>query len=416
MKEQKKTNQDKIERDAKKLLEQKDADMRTRKYSGFLGTAVMVLLIGWTVFQLYFNTLGVMDAITLRAYHALFLLMFTFLFYPCFDKEKRVRRFVPVPDSLLIILTVIVFGYMVLNYQRVAVSGGFLNQTDLIIAGISIVLVLEAGRRASRNLAVLSVIFLLFNWFGEFVPGALGHSGFTLKRVLSHMFWGSQGIFGIGIGVSATYIFTFVLFGSFLKYSGFSQFINDLALTLVGRSAGGPAKVAVLASALLGMINGSAIANVATTGTITIPLMKKVGYKADFAAAVEAVASTGGQFTPPIMGAVGFVMAEFLGISYTKVMIAAFFPAFLYYLGIMASVHLEAKKLGLKGLSKENIPDALELIKERGHLLIPLVVLVGMMLLGYTPLYAAVAAIFATLAASWLRKDTRMDLRTIMEA
>jgi TRAP-type uncharacterized transport system fused permease subunit len=199
----------------------------------------MVLLIGWTVFQLYFNTLGVMDAITLRAYHALFLLMFTFLFYPCFDKEKRVRKFVPVPDSLLIILTVIVFGYMVLNYQRVAVSGGFLNQTDLIIAGISIVLVLEAGRRASRNLAVLSVIFLLFNWFGEFVPGTLGHSGFTLKRVLSHMFWGSQGIFGIGIGVSATYIFTFVLFGSFLKYSGFSRFINDIALTLVGRSAGG---------------------------------------------------------------------------------------------------------------------------------------------------------------------------------
>jgi len=365
---------------------------------------------------LYFNTLGVMDAITLRAYHALFLLMFTFLFYPCFDKEKRVRRFVPVPDSLLIILTVIVFGYMVLNYQRVAVSGGFLNQTDLIIAGISIVLVLEAGRRASRNLAVLSVIFLLFNWFGEFVPGALGHSGFTLKRVLSHMFWGSQGIFGIGIGVSATYIFTFVLFGSFLKYSGFSRFINDIALTLVGRSAGGPAKVAVLASAFLGMINGSAIANVATTGTITIPLMKKIGYKADFAAAVEAVASTGGQFTPPIMGAVGFVMAEFLGISYTKIMVAAFFPAFLYYLGIMASVHLEAKKLGLKGLSKENIPNALEVIKERGHLVIPLAVLIGMMIRGYTPLFAAVASIFATLAASWLRKETRMDFKTIMMA
>ena len=315
MKEKKKNNQNETVKDAERLLEEKDADMRTREYSGLFGALVTALLIVWTIFQLYYNTLGVMDAITLRAYHALFLLMFTFLFYPCFGKEKKTRRFVPILDSLLVVTTVIVFGYMVLNYKRVAMSGGFLNKTDLAVAGVSIVLVLEAGRRASRNLAVLSVVFLLFNWFGKFVPGILGHSGFTLKRVLSHMFWGSQGIFGVGIGVSATYIFTFVLFGSYLKYSGFSQFINDIALTLVGRSTGGPAKVAVLASALLGMINGSAIANVATTGTITIPLMKKVGYKADFAAAVEAVASTGGQFTPPIMGAVGFVMAEFLGIS-----------------------------------------------------------------------------------------------------
>ena len=250
MKEKKKTNKKETAKDAQRLLEEKDADMRTREYSGFFSTLVTALLIVWTIFQLYFNTLGVMDAITLRAYHALFLLMFTFLFYPSFKKEKRARRFVPIQDGVLIILAIVVFGYMVLNYKRVAMSGGFLNKTDLVMAGISIVLVLEAGRRASRNLAVLSVVFLLFNWFGKFVPGILGHSGFTLKRVLSHMFWGSQGIFGVGIGVSATYIFTFVLFGSYLKYSGFSQFINDIALTLVGRSTGGPAKVAVLASAL----------------------------------------------------------------------------------------------------------------------------------------------------------------------
>ncbi|MGI6438656.1 MAG: TRAP transporter large permease subunit, partial [Sphaerochaetaceae bacterium] len=148
-----------------------------------------------------------------------------------------------------------------------------------------------------------------------FIPGTLGHVGFSMKRVLNHMIWGSQGIFGVGLGVSATYIFLFVLFGAYLKHSGFSQFINDISLTLVGSSAGGPAKVAVLASALLGMINGSAVANVATTGTITIPMMKKSGYKSEFAAAVEAVASTGGQFAPPIMGAVGFVMAEFMGVS-----------------------------------------------------------------------------------------------------
>lgn len=416
MNEQEKKDLNEIEKDAQKLLEEKDADMRIRNYKGFSGIGVVILLIGWTIFQLYFNTLGMMDAITLRAYHAMFLILFTFLLYPGYSKEKRERKFVPIQDGLLIFLTILVFGYLILNYQRVAMSGGFLNQTDLIIAGIGIILVLEAGRRASQNLAILAFVFLLFNWFGKFVPGALGHSGFTLKRVISHMFWGSQGIFGVGIGVSATYIFIFVIFGSFLKYSGFSQFINDIALTLVGRSPGGPAKVAVIASAFLGMINGSAIANVATTGTITIPLMKRTGYKAEFSAAVEAVASTGGQFAPPIMGAVGFVMAEFLGIKYTQVMIAAFLPAFLYYLGIIVSVHLEAKKLGLKGLSKENIPNALDVIKERGHLIIPLVVLMGMMMLGYTPLFSAVVAIFSTLISSWFRKETRMDLKTIMMA
>jgi len=166
----------------------------------------------------------------------------------------------------------------------------------------------------------------------------------------------------------------------------------------------------------LGMINGSAIANVATTGTITIPLMKQTGYKKEFAGAVEAVASTGGQFCPPIMGAVGFVMAEFLNISYTQVMLAAIIPAFLYYLGLLFSVHFEAKRLGLSGLSKENIPDAAKVVREQGHLVIPLITLIGLMLAGYTPLYAAVIAIFATIAASWLRKETRMTWDKIVAA
>lgn len=405
-----------IEKEAQKLLEEKDADMRMRSYDGFFNWSIVILLVAWTIFQLYFTTIGVMDAITLRAYHAMFLLFFTFLLYPTYKKEKKKRNFPPIYDILLCLLTIIIFSYIIMNYQRVAMTGGFLSTMDLIVAGVGILLVLEAGRRTSGNLALLALIFLLFNFWGKFVPGTLGHSGFSMKRVLSHMFWGSQGIFGVGIGVSATYIFLFVLFGSFLKYSGFSQFINDIALTLVGRSPGGPAKVAVLASALLGMINGSAIANVATTGTITIPLMKKTGYKPEFAAAVEAVASTGGQFAPPIMGAVGFVMAEFLGVNYVQVMIAAFLPAFLYYLGIIVSVHLEAKKLGLKGLSKENIPNAMKVMKERGHLITPLLVLMGMMLAGYTPLFSAVAAIFSTVLASWFRKETRMDLNTIVMA
>ncbi len=408
--------QARLEEKAQKLLEEKDSESRTRTYTGPMGTAVTILLCIWTVFQLYFTTLGTISAINLRAFHCIFLLVFTFLLYPTYKKERRVRTFPPVWDIALMVLGAATFGYLILNYTRVAQNGGRVTDFELLIAAAAVVVVFEAARRASGNLAVLALIFLAYNWFGQYLPGRLGHNGFTLKRILVNLFWGTQGLLGTGIGVSATYIFLFVVFGAFLKYSGFSKFINDFSLTLVGQSPGGPAKVAVLASALMGMINGSAIANVATTGTITIPLMKQTGYKKEFAGAVEAVASTGGQFCPPIMGAVGFVMAEFLNLSYTAVMLAAIIPAFLYYLGLLFAVHFEAKRLGLSGLSKENIPDAMKVLKEQGHLVLPLVVLIALMFMGYTPLFAAVFSIFATVAASWLRKETRMTWDKIVAA
>ena len=407
---------DALERKAQKLLEEKESESRTRLYSGPMASVITVLLCLWAVFQLYYTTFGVISAVNLRAAHCIFLLSFTFLLYPTYKKERRSRRLPPVWDLVLMVLSILTFGYLILNYTRIAQNGGRVTDFELLIAAAAVVLVFEAARRASGNLAILALIFLAYNWFGQFLPGKLGHNGFTLKRVLVTQFWGTQGLLGTGIGVSATYIFLFVVFGAFLKYSGFSKFINDFSLTLVGRTPGGPAKVAVLASALMGMINGSAIANVATTGTITIPLMKQTGYKKEFAGAVEAVASTGGQFCPPIMGAVGFVMAEFLNLSYTAVMLAAIIPAFLYYLGLLFAVHFEAKRLGLSGLSKENIPNAMKVLREQGHLVIPLVVLIALMCMGYTPLYAAVIAIFATVAASWLRRDTRMTWDKIVAA
>jgi len=405
-----------VEETAQRLLEEKEAESRVRTYTGPMGVVITVLLCVWTVIQLYYSTVGLISATSLRAIHTIFLLAFTFLLYPTYKKERRVRRLPPVWDVVLILMSVATFGYLILNYDRIAQFGGRVNQLELVIAGVALVLVFEAARRSSGNLVILAAVFLAYNWFGQYIPGRLGHNGFTLKRVLVTQFWGTQGLLGTGVGVSATYIFLFVIFGAFLKYSGFSKFINDFSLTLVGRTPGGPAKVAVLASALMGMINGSAIANVATTGTITIPLMKQTGYKKEFAAAVEAVASTGGQFCPPIMGAVGFVMAEFLGMSYTVVMIASILPAFLYYLGLLFAVHFEARRLGLSGLSKENIPNAMKVVKEQGHLVIPLVVLIVLMCVGYTPLYAAVISIFATIAASWLRKETRMTWDKIVAA
>ena len=405
-----------LEAKAQQLLEEKEAESRVRTYKGPMGGLITVLLCFWTVVQLYYSTVGLISATNLRAIHTIFLLAFTFLLYPTYKKERRARKMPPIWDVALIGLSVATFGYLIMNYDRIAQHGGRVNQLELIIAGIALILVFEAARRCSGNLVILAAIFLAYNWFGQYIPGRLGHNGFTLKRVLVTQFWGTQGLLGTGVGVSATYIFLFVVFGAFLKHSGFSKFINDFSLTLVGRTPGGPAKVAVLASALMGMINGSAIANVATTGTITIPLMKQTGYKKEFAGAVEAVASTGGQFCPPIMGAVGFVMAEFLGMSYTVVMVAAILPAFLYYLGLLFAVHFEARRLGLSGLSTENIPDAMKVVKEQGHLVIPLVVLIALMCMGYTPLYSAVIAIFATIGASWLRKDTRMTWDKIVAA
>lgn len=278
------------------------------------------------------------------------------------------------------------FGYLILNYTEITLRGGYFLPVDYFVASVGVIICFEMARRVVGNLAALAGVFFLYNFAGEWIPGAFGHTGFSWDRVVEHMFWGSQGLLGVGVGVSATYIFLFVLFGAFLKYSGFSDFINDLALTLVGRTAGGPAKVSVVASALMGMINGSALANVATTGAITIPLMKKTGYKPEFAAAVEAVASTGGQFAPPIMGAVGFIMAEFLGVPYTKVMLAAAIPGRSCIISRCSwRVHFEGPAISASRGFPRAHPGGGKVLRERGHLFIPLIVLLWLMFDGYTP-------------------------------
>lgn len=387
-----------------------------RVYSGKTNTVITVLMVIWVIFQLWFSTFGIISAINLRAIHCLFLLMFTFLLYPPVKKQDQDLKHPQAADIILIAMAFFAFGFLILKYTEIARSGGRIDTFQMVIAVIGIMVVFEAGRRTSRNLAILAALFLAYNYFGRFIGGYLGHNGFTFKRVLITQFWGTQGILGTGAGVSATYIFLFVVFGAFLKHSGFTGFINDLSLTLVGRTPGGPAKVAVIASALLGMVNGSAVANVATTGTITIPMMKRTGYEKEFAAAVEATASTGGQFCPPVMGAAGFIMAEFLDVRYSVVIAAALVPAFLYYLGLMMSVHFEARKLGLSGVREEDIPSAKEVLRNGWHLMIPLVVLITVMVIGKSPLYAATVAIPVTVASSWIRKDTRMTWDRIVAA
>lgn len=401
---------------ANQLIERVDSESRVRTYIGKAAKVVMAVAIIWSAFQMYSAAVGNLDAITLRGWHLLFLLIMTFLVYPASKRSKRELKIPPFYDFILILLSIVSIGYLLLQYKAIALRGGYLLTIDYVMGAIGILLVFEAARRVVGNLAILALIFLLYNFFGSYVPGIFGHSGFSIKRVIDYMFWGSEGIFGVALNVSSTYVFLFILFGAFLKHSGLSQFINDIALTVAGRSPGGPAKVSVIASGLMGMINGSAIANVATTGPLTIPLMKKTGYSARFAGAVEAVASTGGQFTPPIMGAAAFVMAQYLGVSYKVVMIAAIIPAFLYYLGLIMVVHFEAKRLGLKGLSKDNIPKVLEVFKNQGHLSIPIIIFLALILSNFSPLYSGVISIIATIVASWLRKETRMDLKKILLA
>ncbi|MDU3365707.1 MAG: TRAP transporter fused permease subunit, partial [Proteus mirabilis] len=284
---------------------------------------------------------------------------------------------------------------------------------------LGIIVLFEAARRTTGyfipSLATFAIIYALF---GQYFMGIFGHAGFSVERLLYRLFMTSEGIFGITLSTASTAIVVFILFGSFLSVSGATALFNDLALAMAGRRRGGPAQVAVISSALTGSLSGSAVANVATTGTFTIPLMKNIGLTSRFAGAVEATASTGGMIMPPIMGAAAFIMAGFLGISYTTIVIAAIIPALLYYAALIMAIDIEAKKQGLKGLSKENIPQVKAVLKARGLLLLPLIIVIGTLLMGKTPIYAGFLGILTIIVASWLTPDktVRMTLTKVADA
>ncbi|HPB65682.1 MAG TPA: TRAP transporter permease, partial [Spirochaetales bacterium] len=308
--------------------------------------------------------------------------------------------------------------YVIVDYIGIVGRAGMPNLTDLVFAALLILLVLEGARRVTGwALPALGVVFILYALFGRGLPGFFGHRGYSWADLSSFLFVSTDGVYGTAVGVSASYIYLFILFGAFMDKSGMGQFINDIALALAGHQKGGPAKVSVIASALLGTINGSAVANVVTTGTFTIPLMKKTGYDKDFAGAVEASSSVGGQLMPPIMGAAAFIMAEVLGIQYKVIAVAAILPALLYYVGIIVQVHPRARKCGLEGVSRENLPKAWAVLKERGHLLLPIVFLLVMLFAsGKTVIFSAFMTILVTIATSMLKKSTRMSLKDILDA
>lgn len=370
------------------------------------------------LFHLYAGVFGTLPAIQQRSLHLLFVLLLVFLIYPA-KKGKRERP--PIYDWALILLSLASVGYLFVNYEWVAFERYWfvtpLLPIEKVLGVVIILLVLEAARRTvGLFLTLVAAAFLLYWFIGNYLPGMLYHQPLTLDMLLDMEYLSTAGIFGLPLGISATYVVLFIIFGSFMLQTGFGEFVTDVASGLTGRTRGGPAKVAVFSSALFGTISGSGSANVAITGTFTIPMMKKAGFKPYFAGAVEAAASTGGQIMPPIMGAAAFLMAEYSGIPYIQIIKHAAIPALLYFTGAFFMVDLEAAKTGIKGLSKEELPPWKHKFWVYGHLLVPVVLLLYFMAIGRTLFYAVTVSVFAVFILSFLRRATRFNLKRLVTA
>ncbi|MGO4889577.1 TRAP transporter permease [Anaerobacillus sp. MEB173] len=411
------TREPQLDEQQQKLLEKYDSESRFRVFDKkSVALIVSIIAIGLSLYHLYTSYFGMPVTLKHRSLHVAAVVGLIFLLYPAYKKANRTK--LPWYDVILAMLAASTSVYIFVDYSGIIQRGGLPNQLDLVFGAILVVLVLEAARRVTGwALPILAILFFLYGLFGRELSGIFKHRGYEWQDLVNFIYVTTEGIYGTAIGVSATYIFLFILFGAFLGKSGMGQFFNDLALAIAGQTKGGPAKVSVIASGFLGSINGAAVANVVTTGTFTIPLMKKIGYKKDFAGAVEASASVGGQILPPIMGAAAFIMAEVLGIPYSTIALAALLPALLFYVGIITQIHLRASKEGLKGISRDNLPRIKEVMKERGHLLIPLLFLMYMLFFsGKTIIFSAFLTIIVTVAVAMLKKTTRMSLQDILDA
>ena len=392
---------------AEDIKKKYDKESDTMMYTGFMAKVISALAITFSVFQLYTAVFGVLDAQLQRAVHLGFAMALSFLLYPTRKSWSRTKLH-PL-DLVLAVLSAASPAYICICYQQLAMRSGIVTPVDLIMGVMGLLLVIEATRRVvGIPMVVVVLVFLAYAFAGPYMPGVMAHRGLTVQQLIGHLYYTTEGIFGIPLGVSSTFIFLFILFGAYLESTGLGKFFIDLANAVAGWASGGPAKVAVLSSAFMGTVSGSSVANVAGTGSFTIPMMKKLGYRKEFAGAVEAASSTGGQLMPPVMGAAAFLMAEFVGAPYIEIVEAAVVPAMLYFAGLWLGVHLEAKRTNLKGVPRDQLPKAWLIFKERGHLALPLIVIVYLLVSGYTPMRAALVAIVLSILASSLRKSTRM--------
>ena len=400
------------EKAQQEVLEKYSKEEAVAAGGGWHGRVTAVLALLMACFHIYTSGTGLLETMMQRSIHLFFVMALAFLMYPGSKKRKRPSIF----DVALSLLSIVCIGYVILDNQNFLMRSGIANKTDMVMAVLLAVLILEATRRCvAKELSLIAIIFLLYGYFGYLMPGIFQTKGGSIRRLVDHLYMIPEGIFGTCLGTSANYIVLFVIFGAFLEKSGLGALIQDIAIALTGRQPGGPAKVAVLSSALFGTVSGSAAANVVTTGSFTIPMMKRIGYQPEFAAAVEACASTGGQIVPPVMGTAAFLKADFIGMPYKQIMFAAICPCLLYYFAIFMAVHLRARKTGLRGLRKEECPDLKKALLERGHLLIPFLLVIYMICAGYSAVFSGFWGIVSTVVVAQTRKTTRMSFRDIID-
>ncbi len=390
-----------------------------RKLAGYAGLVVGVVGVAMSLYHVYARlTTAAPDSLALRIITLAFSLTLAFLLFP--RKAGASPERIPWSDLGLAALSLGCVGYLFANYQYVTTrmpTAEPLSRADMVVGAVGTLLVLEATRRTiGLALPLVALGFIAYGLAGPWLPGGLGHRGLSLEILLDQTYFTTEGIFGIPIGVAGTYVILFIIFGAFLEKSGAGQFFMHFANAIAGGSRGGPGKVAVVSSSLFGTISGSAVANVMVDGWLTIPMMKRTGFKPEAAAAIEAVASTGGQIMPPIMGAAAFVMAEFLGVSYAQVMIAAAIPALFYYGALFAAIHFNAIRSGLRGIPREELPILGHIIMRQGHLFIPLLIIFVLLLQGYTATYAAIISTASVLVLSWMRPESRVTPRRAIEA
>lgn len=382
------------EEEMKRMMKELDREQSYREHKCWRQYITVFISVIFVLFQLYATLSGAITAQVLRATHLAFVQLLAFLLFP--PTKNSPRNTLPWYDIVLGLIGLACWLYIVVNFDSLVRRSGNNTPLDVAVGIVGILVLFESCRRiVGLPIMIIAGSFIVFAFAGKYLPGFLHHRGYSLQRVVCHLFYNTEGIMGTPIGACSTFIFLFILFGALLEKTGIGHFFIDVCNALAGGASGGPAKVAVLSSALLGTVSGSSVSNTVGSGSFTIPMMKKLGYKGEFAGAVEAAASTGGQIMPPIMGAAAFLMAESLGLPYITIVKAAIVPAILYFTGIFITVHLEAKKLGLKGLPKDQLPRFMPLLLRKGYMILPLVVIIYFLCAGKTAVFAALMGIIA---------------------
>lgn len=382
------------EEEMKRMMKELDREQSYREHKCWRQYITVFISVIFVLFQLYATLSGAITAQVLRATHLAFVQLLAFLLFP--PTKNSPRNTLPWYDIVLGLIGLACWLYIVVNFDSLVRRSGNNTPLDVAVGIVGILVLFESCRRiVGLPIMIIAGSFIVFAFAGKYLPGFLHHRGYSLQRVVCHLFYNTEGIMGTPIGACSTFIFLFILFGALLEKTGIGHFFIDVCNALAGGASGGPAKVAVLSSALLGTVSGSSVSNTVGSGSFTIPMMKRLGYKGEFAGAVEAAASTGGQIMPPIMGAAAFLMAESLGLPYITIVKAAVVPAILYFTGIFITVHLEAKKLGLKGLPKDQLPRFMPLLLRKGYMILPLVVIIYFLCAGKTAVFAALMGIIA---------------------